>query len=169
MAMGGTEQGKPAKAGHCSGRRDPAPGVWGHSVPKKPSRTSAAREQAAGGSGRGQIPSCPELCSLSVSLCVPTTCLLIVPFTWKGCSQHPPTLDPEPGISPNHLPGTGIRHVARDRHKPPEKTERQSILAGRSITVVVLCGRGWESLRRAEARERVPEAAISCCCWLIYA
>lgn len=57
--------------------------------------------------------------------CVPTVCLLITLFTWRGCSQHPPTLAPEPGIFPKHLPQMGVRPLAQDRRKPLEKTEAE--------------------------------------------
>lgn len=117
-ATRGTEQGKPAEAGHCSGEQDPAPGVWGHSVPKKPSVCSPG---AGSRSGHSRIPSCPWLCSLSVSLCVPTTCLLVMPFTWRGCSQHPPTLAPEPGI----LPKTPSRDRCQACGPRPGQTPRK--------------------------------------------
>lgn len=86
VAAGGREQGKPAEAGHCSRRRDPAPGMWGHSVPKKPSWTIAAREQ------RRPLRAWPDpllpRAELSVSLCA--NYLLV------DCALYPEGLRPAP-------------------------------------------------------------------------
>lgn len=103
VATGGREQGKPAEAGHCSRRRDPAPGMWGHSVPKKPSWTSAALEQAAAAQGAARPPPAQ---GRALRLAVCANCLLVD----CALSLSLPTLAPEPGFFPKHLPGTGVRH-----------------------------------------------------------
>lgn len=119
VATGGTEQGKPAEAGHCSGGRDPAPGVWGHSVPKKPSRTSVCSPGTGSRSGRFRAHGC----ALSPSRCVcQRPACWSCPLLGEAALSTRRLLPQSQAFFPKHLPGTGVRHGAQDWGKPPEKT-----------------------------------------------
>lgn len=106
----GTEQGKPAAARPCSGRRGPTPGVWGYGVPKELSWTSTAQErEVAPGTARSPpVPGCTL--SLANYLLVDNVLYLerLLPALATSGSRARRS-------APKTFPGTEARRIDRDQ------------------------------------------------------
>lgn len=102
--QGGTEQGKPAGAGHCSGGP----------VPAQPVRTRCSRQtvQDTCGPGAGGRPGCGRIPS------------------HRGCSQRWPPPASDAGVSLRNLPGAGAGAGAQTGQQAPAEAGGRSTPAG---------------------------------------